>query len=870
MNRPLAKIFALTLAVCATAAIATAQNKVLTHADYDGWKSIGAIRFSNDGKWIVYSVSPQEGDGLVEIKSTDGSKSYTLERGSNVNFSEDSKFAVATIVPKRDDVKKATADKVKPEDRPKNDLVILNLASGQKTELNRITSYSIPPKDSGWIIYRPEPPKPAAPAKPADKPAEKPAEEGKPKTDDPKKKKGHGDGSTIVLRNLATGEDVTMENVGTYITDEHGTKLYYNYTPSTTEGHGVFVYDFKSKSKRPILEGLGQYTRLNLSEDEDKIAILTDKDDYEAETSSQAIYLANTSGGTAKRVAYEGDPGIPEGWYIPSNSSMRWSKSGERLFFSTVVKPKKDEKKDETPDDEKVEVDIWNWQDIELQPQQLLRANFERNRTYEAILNVPSGRILQIETPERNSVALPREGNGNWGLYVKALDSGAGATPDDVFIVDLRNGEAKPLLMTFTGNLGFSPTGRWLIGFDAVTKKSFFINPDNLQRTDIDDRFPHPIYDTEDDHPFGGDPYGTAGWNSNDSIVYVYDKFDIYALDLTKSNKAVSVTNGYGRISNTVFRYESVDPEEEFIDPSKPAYLTAFNPTTKADGYAITTFNKSQSPQILVKEDAAFSGLSRARDAEVYRYQRERINEYRDVYVTNAKLENGKRLSDVNPQTSEYVWPTVELVKWRSLDGVELQGLLYKPSDFSLRNQYPMVAYFYERSSDGMHRYQTPAPSASTINIAYFVSNGYCVFVPDIPYKIGYPGESAVSAIVPGVNSILERGFVDPKRVGIQGQSWGGYQVAYLVTETDMFACAEAGAPVSNMFSAYGGIRYGSGSARQLQYEQGQSRIGGTMWENPMRYWENSPIFFADKVKTPLMIMANDKDGAVPDRKSVV
>src|ERR1043166_3336861 len=145
-----------------------------------------------------------------------------------------------------------------------------------------------------------------------------------------------------------------------------------------------------------------------------------------------------------------------------------------------------------------------------------------------------------------------------------------------------------------------------------------------------------------------------------------------------------------------------------------------------------------------------------------------------------------------------------------------------------------------------------------------YCSNGYVVFVPDIPYKIGYPGESAMSAIMPGVQSILTRGYIDPKRLGLQGQSWGRYQTGYLVTETNMFAAACAGAPVSDMISAYGGIRWGSGVTREGQYEHGQSRIGGSLWEQPLRFIENSPIFFVDKIKTPLLIMSNDKDGAVP------
>jgi len=118
--------------------------------------------------------------------------------------------------------------------------------------------------------------------------------------------------------------------------------------------------------------------------------------------------------------------------------------------------------------------------------------------------------------------------------------------------------------------------------------------------------------------------------------------------------------------------------------------------------------------------------------------------------------------------------------------------------------------------------------------------------------------------VIPGILSILEQGFVDPKRIGVQGHSWGGYQIAYMVTQTDIFAAAEAGAPVSNMTSAYGGIRWGSGMSRMFQYERSQSRIGGTLWDAQQRYIENSPIFWADKVHTPVLMMHNDQDGAVP------
>ena len=175
-----------------------------------------------------------------------------------------------------------------------------------------------------------------------------------------------------------------------------------------------------------------------------------------------------------------------------------------------------------------------------------------------------------------------------------------------------------------------------------------------------------------------------------------------------------------------------------------------------------------------------------------------------------------------------------------------------------------MMVYFYERMSDGLHRYRQPIADRASISFSFYVSRGYLVFVPDIPYQIGYPGESAMAAVVPGVLSLIEKGFVDEKAIGVQGHSWGGYQIAYMITKTNIFAAAEAGAPVSNMISAYGGIRWSSGMSRMFQYEKTQSRIGGTLWDAHQRFIENSPIFWADKVQTPLLMMHNDQDGAVP------
>ena len=222
-----------------------------------------------------------------------------------------------------------------------------------------------------------------------------------------------------------------------------------------------------------------------------------------------------------------------------------------------------------------------------------------------------------------------------------------------------------------------------------------------------------------------------------------------------------------------------------------------------------------------------------------------------------------EKISQANPQQDQFNWGTQEQIEYVSADGKKLKALIAKPENFDPKKKYPMMVYIYEKMTDNLHRYVAPSP-AQNINVTRYVSNGYIVLRPDIVYTTGYPGKSAMNTVLPAVKTVLAQGYVDPKRVGIQGHSWGAYQINYMLTRTDMFRAAEAGASMANMVSGYGGIRWGAGVSRAFQYERGQSRIGGTPWDSTAKYVENSPIFQIDKVKTPYLTVHNDDDDAVP------
>jgi len=303
--------------------------------------------------------------------------------------------------------------------------------------------------------------------------------------------------------------------------------------------------------------------------------------------------------------------------------------------------------------------------------------------------------------------------------------------------------------------------------------------------------------------------------------------------------------------------------EERFLSSGKELLLRTFNNQTKKSGLSFLVLGD---PDITIGHEQAnywYGSLLKAKDTLSFLYTKENFNESPDIYI-NAGLKKERKLSGINNQQKEYNWGTAELYKWKTFRGKQSEGILYKPEDFNAAKKYPLILYFYEKLSDGLYTYHPPAPTASRLNISFFVSRGYLVFVPDITYTIGHPAKSAYDYIVSAARDLSKHKWVDTDNIGIQGQSWGGIQVAQLVTMTDMFKAAWAGAPVANMTSAYGGIRWESGLNRQFQYEKTQSRIGATLWEKPNLYIENSPLFHLPKVKTPLVIMANDADGAVP------
>jgi dipeptidyl aminopeptidase/acylaminoacyl peptidase len=242
-----------------------------------------------------------------------------------------------------------------------------------------------------------------------------------------------------------------------------------------------------------------------------------------------------------------------------------------------------------------------------------------------------------------------------------------------------------------------------------------------------------------------------------------------------------------------------------------------------------------------------------------------RFPDYWRVSFAGGAIADSVQLSDANPRMNGVAWSAgARLVDYVTDKGDSLQGVLVLPAGYQEGKAYPTLTFIYELQSDNLHSFSSPNFSSSpNALIGAHTSRGYAVFLPDIVYKLNDPGMSAVWSVIPAVKAAIRTGVVDSANVGLHGHSWGGYQTSFLITQTNIFKSAVAGAPLTDMISMYSSVYWNTGSANQGIFQSSQGRFKGNFIEHRDAYERNSPNRFADRVKTPLIILHNDKDGAV-------
>ncbi len=848
----------------------TSQKVPLDHSVYDSWKDLRSPIVSDDGKWVSYEINPQQGDGWLYLKNVRTGALDSVSRGYQAHFTPGSDFLVFMIKPQFAVTRQAKKDKKKGDDMPKDSLGIWLLATTDIQKIEKVKSYRVAKENSSWIVYHLEK---IVPDEPEKEKAEKEelTEEEKEKARKKKEELGKlkkAKGTDLVILNPVSTIKYEYPNITDYTFSQEGDLISFTeVTGDSIDYSRVFNFNTSSEEANVIWEKEGEVKQLVNDREGEQVAFLHSEDTIKAKVFS--LYGWSSRESSAALLADTVTPGIPEGWSPSEHSNLYFSEDGSKFFFGTAPKPEP-EKEDTLLDEEKYKVDIWNWKDPYLQPMQLVNADREKKRTYDAVIHLKNKQVVQLADEEMPDLRTILKGNGNVALGssdlpYRQLISWDANRYRDIYRVDLTTGNRKLLIKKAPSTVSLSPNGKYLIWWETEDSSWYARSMITDQVVSLTKKIPVNFYDELHDEPCDPRPYRSVNWIGKDDYVLISDRYDFWKIDPSGKEKPVNLTNGFGRKNNIRFSYERLDPDEETIDPKGTMLLRAFHEFNKQSGFYNLTAARAADPVKIMMDDYYFTVYTKARNEDLLMFTKQDFQTYPDLWIADLNFTSPVRISNTNPQQENYLWGTTELVEWISFDQEKLQGILHKPENFDPDKKYPMIVYFYERSSDGIHRHSTPRPLRSSMNWTYYVSNGYLVFVPDIPYTIGYPGESAYNAVVSGTMALIDRfDYVDKDHIGLNGHSWGGYQIAYLVTRTNLFACAHSGAPVSNMTSAYGGIRWSSGMSRMFQYEQTQSRIGGTLWEKPVHYIQNSPIFFVPKIETPVLMLHNDEDGAVP------
>jgi len=891
-----------------------AAKKAIQLEDIINWKAIGATTVSNDGQWFAYRLAPGEGDAQIVIRATRSDKELKFDigdpsggnagappagpgpggpgpgAGSSLEFSADSKWAAFTTYPKR-----AEAQRLRRQRRPvQNSVTIVNLATGTKTETPKIRRFAFSGDAATWIALHRAPaqqtPGGGAGAAAAPGGGGRGGGAGAPAGGGPSDRPR---GTDLILRELATGQELNVGNVGDFAFARDGKLLAFTIDATDKAGNGVQLRDMARGTVSVLDSGEAVYERLTWTEKGDGLTVLKGTDDRRLrDRLNSVIGFSGFSAGTPQKTVYDpaSDKSFPQGMTISPNRSPAWTEDFQAMTFGIHTPRPRDpaanardaenepqegeDRRQETPGsgpnadnlnaDERVDLVLWHWQDSRLQSQQEVQESRDRTFSYLAEYRLDSKQFIRLADEDVRTVNVaPKD---RWAIgfddrEYELMGNLDGRRFQDVYVIDMKNGQRRLAAKRVRWFNGPSPDGTMFLMYEDG---NYFVHTfDGGQPRNITQGVAASFIDTEDDHNVVKPPTGIIGWAKDSKSVLLHDNWDIWQVPVSGGAGVNLSVNGRKDQIRYQRRYalEPVEERNDGIDMTKPQYFAAYGEWTKKSGIARLDPGKP-GMEMLGWADASLGGLVKPKNADVLVYTRSTALEPNDYYLTDSTFKQSTRLTDQRPQVGEYAWTEgTMLVNYTSDKGDKLQGVIFLPAGYEKGKSYPTMVNFYERMSQTANVFANP--SANGFNRSVYTSNGYAVFVPDIAYKVNDPGMSAVWCMVPAVKAAIATGVVDPKRIGITGHSWGGYQTSFLVTQTDIFAAAVAGAPLTNMISMYSLIYKNTGGGNGAIFEASQGRFKGGYWDNWDAYHRNSPVFFAKNVKTPLMILHNDRDGAV-------
>ncbi|MGH7670875.1 MAG: prolyl oligopeptidase family serine peptidase [Gemmatimonadaceae bacterium] len=869
---------------------ANGPTKQLSIADMRAWKSIRGPSVSPDGKWLAYQLAPNDGDASVVIRSTTGETSWTFPVGDAssggrggrggasgaVTISGDSKWAMFSVAPT-----KAAAEQARKSHKPaESKVALVDLATGHEREFARIGRFAFAGDHPQWVALHTQVESGGVGAEAGGRGGSAAPTPRAPSSD-------------LLLYRLADGMMVNIGNVGEFGFDHDGQYLAYTVETSDRVGDGIQLRNLGTDVVRTVDGARAAYRQLAWADSGLALAALRVTADSATRDTTVAVVAFNDFGAEGpKKTVLElhGRSDAPEGMAISPDRGPTWSEdlgvvyfglreaptpppkdSGRGTDLQSLIKPGapgmggtvNQPKTPAVSDEDLPSLILWHWNDPRLQSQQIVQEQQDKRYSYLAEYRLGENRVIRLANDSLRDVSIAPHDRYAYALGNRPYErdeSITGRAYVDIYTIDLRTGaEQRPVRKVITRVVP-SADGSHLLywGMDA---NWHLIDMATGAERNLTKGMPVTFANLEDDHyNLVQPPEPVVGWSRDGASVLLSDGWDVWKVSAGGA-PAVDLTRD-GRTTKVRYQRRTLVPlREKGIDLSKPLYFQTYGEWTKQEG--LSRVNAEQGGATRLMWDDAALDFMKARDADVVVYSRGTFNDYPDLYLAKSDLSGGTRLTDADPQQQEFAWSSgTRLINYTSAKGDKLQGALFLPANYQPGKKYPLLVEIYEKRSQELHDYVVPNDTRAP-DLSVYTSRGYAVLLPDIVYRVNDPGMSAVWCVVPAVQAAIATGIVDPAHVGLHGHSWGGYQTAFLVTQTHIFAAAVAGAPLTDMVSMYGSVYWNAGIGDAQIFESSQGRFKGSFLDNWDAYVRNSPAFHSKNVTTPLIVLSDDKDGAV-------
>jgi len=829
------------------------EQRPLTVSDIMKFNSINVSKISDNGQWSAYEAKPDFGDSIGYVQHTNKNITYQVDKGTSPRFSDNSRF-VGFIQPPSLLIKEQSNKKELK--KLTNNLLVVDLTDGKQHTFTRVQSYQFAHKNHFVAILVKE---------------SKSKQEEQKKTDKVLLHNKDSLGTNLLIVNLVSGKQQQIKNVHQYGFSSEKDLLAYAISTQMAQDNRLEVFDLSTNEITNIISHSGlSIAQLSWTEQGDKLGVISGNYQQKEEKRKHqlAVWQSDKRLLMAKTASNK--------WFISNKHELNWSFDQKRLFFSyspfTAHEKEKSVEEKNLFDIERIlnnkAMQTWHTEDAKVKTHAAIDFSKDSYSNFLASYDVKKKKVTVLADKSLQKIALSNNNNAFIGLDPKPYQKQQTWKGKfyDAYKIDLSSGKKQLIAKTLQNSksIKVSQNGRFITYFKD--KQLWVFDSKKSRHKNLSFALEESLVDEDNDRPEPAKAYGVYGWISNSDNVLVYDKYDIWQFDFSKG-KAIKLTAGYGREKQRRLRIITTDKKQDFVQQNQHLLLSSFNTENKQHGFFELDL-ASKNLTKLVEGDKRYRFITKAKNSDNYLYTREDYREFPDLWLGQTSFTDTRQLSKLGRQTQPFFWGDSQLIEWKNNDGKRTQGRLITPANFDSNKRYPVLVYFYENYSDRLNNFSAMKVNHRP-NFPFYSSNGYVIFQPDIHQIIGQPGDAVVKSIVPGVQKLIEMGIADANAIALHGHSWGGYGTAFSITKTDMFAAAIAGAPVSNMTSAYSGIRLKTGVARQFQYETGQSRLGVSLWQQRQLYIDNSPLFFADRIETPLLIQFGDADDAVPWQQGV-